>query len=216
MDEFQFHPNDYITAESTFTGFTSGQFHFKFNFTGEWDWGELWGKVKPFSLLVQTETGEEYLGNEFVHNWDHVGDPEYDFEFKERFDVLEIPNTGSGEIPYIDIGAYEYAPETTSVEPPDGPNISETYMLEQNYPNPFNATTRINFSILSGNWAELEIFNVAGRRIYHRKFDGLKVGRKSMLWDGRDGKGSIVSSGVYVCRVRQMLGSRAIKMVLIR
>lgn len=43
---------------------------------------------------------------------------------------------------------------------------------------------------------EVSIVDMRGRRVYHAKFEG-----KPLVWDGRDGSGRIVPSGVYIAVV---------------
>lgn len=43
---------------------------------------------------------------------------------------------------------------------------------------------------------EVSIMDMRGRRVYHAKFEG-----KPLVWDGRDGSGRIVPSGVYIAVV---------------
>ena len=40
------------------------------------------------------------------------GAPETDLNGNPRYDVLEVPNSGGGSLPYYDMGAYEYQPST--------------------------------------------------------------------------------------------------------
>jgi len=88
--------------------------------------------------------------------------------------------------------------------------------LDQNYPNPFNPTTWIPFYIPADGAASLTIYNVHGEvvRVLRDRF--YQSGPHSVHWDGRDDRGTAVSSGVYFCTLRQSGVAETRKMVLIR
>jgi hypothetical protein len=74
----------------------------------------------------------------------------------------------------------------------------ENYKLSQNYPNPFNPSTKINFSISKSAVVSLTIFDLNGKEIA-RLLDSKITSSGSHLleWNGRDVRGSAVSSGLY-------------------
>lgn len=89
----------------------------------------------------------------------------------------------------------------TSVANPGRPTPSD-FALFQNYPNPFNPETRIEFELQQPAHVQLSIFNTRGQLI-RRLVDGnLTSGRHRRVWDGRDERGRVVSSGVYLYRLK--------------
>ncbi len=74
--------------------------------------------------------------------------------------------------------------------------------LEQNYPNPFNGTTSIFYSIGERCEVEIRIYDPAGRAIKVLERTQRSPGRYSILWNGTDGAGRGVASGVYFCRIK--------------
>jgi immune inhibitor A len=89
-------------------------------------------------------------------------------------------------------------------------------LLEQNYPNPFNPITRIAFSIKKADRVSLRIYDVAGRLVRVLVERELPAGRYEEIWDGRDGSGGQVSSGVYFYRMVASNFVKTRKMVLLR
>ncbi|MBK8660442.1 MAG: DUF3160 domain-containing protein [Ignavibacteriales bacterium] len=78
--------------------------------------------------------------------------------------------------------------------------IIEDFRLAQNYPNPFNNSTIIKFSIPSsatGNFVELNIFNVQGILVMKLIAEPLQQGNYSIAWNGDDNSGTVVASGIY-------------------
>ena len=83
------------------------------------------------------------------------------------------------------------------------PGIPERYRLAQNYPNPFNPSTTIRITIpeqLTGQYADLRIFDVLGREV-RRLYQGqVESGMMVINWDGRNSSNLDVPSGTYFYR----------------
>ncbi|KAA3596794.1 MAG: T9SS C-terminal target domain-containing protein [Calditrichaeota bacterium] len=79
-------------------------------------------------------------------------------------------------------------------------NLPNGFSLSQNFPNPFNPTTSINYELEITNYefAKLVIFNVLGEVV--NEFV-LENSTGSVVWDGKDFKGNLVSSGTYLYRI---------------
>ena len=93
--------------------------------------------------------------------------------------------------------------------------IPSNPVLRQNYPNPFNASTDIEFSLpRQYNW-RLEIYNINGRKV--QSFDGSDpAGPVIVSWDGTDGNGMGVASGVYFYKLSLGEYSETKKMLLLK
>ena len=77
-----------------------------------------------------------------------------------------------------------------------------TYKLYPNFPNPFNPETRIRFDIPESERVKVIIYDILGhhvRTLTNRDYDR---GYHVLNWDGRNDAGALVSSGVYVCRIK--------------
>ena len=77
-------------------------------------------------------------------------------------------------------------------------------LLLQNAPNPFNASTAIAFQVpaaLDGKGVRLGIYNLAGQLVRMLQPASQRAGEHRLTWDGRDGQGREVASGVYVYRL---------------
>jgi hypothetical protein len=67
-------------------------------------------------------------------------------------------------------------------------------------PSPFRSSTTVTFSALPGVPVSIAVYDVAGRRIAGL-FDGVATGCvEQVLWDGTNGDGASVASGVYFVR----------------
>ena len=99
--------------------------------------------------------------------------------------------------------------ESISIPPP-------TFVLHQNYPNPFNPSTTIRYSLPERALVRLEVFDIAGRQIVCLVNEKQPVGPHSVQWDGRNGRGVEVSSGIYLYRLTAGKETIQRKMVLLR
>ena len=82
-----------------------------------------------------------------------------------------------------------------------GPHDTDRILLHQNYPNPFNPTTTISVTIPEQTHISLSIVDVRGRIVRTLINEVVAKGPKEIHWDGRDGRGDLVSSGVYFYRL---------------
>ncbi|MBD3367314.1 MAG: T9SS type A sorting domain-containing protein, partial [Candidatus Eisenbacteria bacterium] len=89
--------------------------------------------------------------------------------------------------------------------------------LAQNVPNPFNPVTTIAFSVPSGG-AELDlsVYTVDGRIVARLASGDFPAGDHQVTWDGRDGAGRSVSSGVYFVRLSGKGAQQVRKMTLLK
>ena len=101
-----------------------------------------------------------------------------------------------------------------------GEAVPAAPLLAQNYPNPFNPSTRLTLSLPAGAATapvQLSIHDVQGRQLA-LLFSGRLAGgeRLSLDWDGRDGEGRRLPSGVYFARARLGARSESRKLVLLK
>ena len=85
-----------------------------------------------------------------------------------------------------------------------------------NYPNPFNPTTTLSFSLPSEMVCKIEIYNVRGQKVKTLLNESLQLGRHSVVWDGKDAHGRLVSSGVYFYRLDTPYRTQTSKMLLMK
>jgi hypothetical protein len=88
-------------------------------------------------------------------------------------------------------------------------------MKLQAVPNPFNPLVAVHFDLKEPGEARLQIYDVRGRQV-HTAQQGFDAGKAVFLWDGRDGQGRALSSGVYLARVQQGEKTASKKILLAR
>jgi len=97
-----------------------------------------------------------------------------------------------------------------------GDMLPSDYALSQNYPNPFNPTTRFELSLPTAGAVRLEVFNVLGQRVRTLVDEYLPAGVHVVTFDGTNGNGGSLSSGVYFYRVTADSYIATRKMVLVK
>jgi hypothetical protein len=132
-----------------------------------------------------------------------------------------LPSKFSGDVAYMPRLEDDPLPELVAGQP-EGPstpeeqqNLPTAYGISQNYPNPFNPTTTIGFEVPPpGDNVEIVIYDVMGRVVRVLVNERKPAGRYTITWDGRNGGGESVTSGVYF--LRMSAGSyRATKKLLV-
>lgn len=97
-----------------------------------------------------------------------------------------------------------------------GSNLPTEYALEQNYPNPFNPNTNIKFALPKAGRVEVSVFNVLGQEVNTLVSEDMPAGNHTIVWDGRNGTGNSVSSGIYFYRIVAGDFSQTKKMLMLK
>jgi hypothetical protein len=97
-----------------------------------------------------------------------------------------------------------------------GGKLPLAFALSQNYPNPFNPSTTISYSLPSRSQVRLEVLNILGQTVVTLIDAEQSAGVYEAVWDGTDGAGQTVASGVYLYRLRAAEETRIRKMLLLK
>ena len=81
----------------------------------------------------------------------------------------------------------------------------------ENYPNPFNPETTITYSIGKSGMVDLSIYNILGIKIKTLLNKYLSVGTYKINLDG-----TLLSSGVYFCKLQTENNMKVIKIELLK
>lgn len=96
-------------------------------------------------------------------------------------------------------------------------NTPALYKLYTNVPNPFNPLTTIAFELAAEQAVTLKVYDVAGRLVdtlLDNEIAG--AGLTKIAWQGRDGDGRDVPTGVYLYRLEGRGFSETKRMALVR
>jgi Tol biopolymer transport system component len=72
------------------------------------------------------------------------------------------------------------------------------FALLKNYPNPFNPTTTIEFTVTKPGQVNLSVYSITGQKVCELVSGSVTAGKHSVVWNGRDSKDTLMSSGIYI------------------
>ncbi len=90
------------------------------------------------------------------------------------------------------------------------------FRRSSNHPNPFNAETLLRYAVPEAQRVRLTIYDMLGRAVRELVHEVRPAGVHEVVWDGRDGRGRAVASGVYLYRLQTPESSHTRKMILLR
>jgi len=113
--------------------------------------------------------------------------------------------------------AVQYFLTVTGTGISDDETLPRELALRGNFPNPFNPATVIRYELPADARVSLRIYDVAGRLVHTLVDDVIQEGGyRSAAWDGRDGQGRRVASGVYFYKLEANGKALRKKMILVK
>ena len=89
-------------------------------------------------------------------------------------------------------------------------------MIYHNYPNPFNPITTIRYDLFEATNVKISIYDMMGRKIKNLINTNQKSGYKSVIWNGTNDNGEMVSGGMYLYRLKTNTFRETKKMILLK
>ncbi|MFB0517587.1 MAG: T9SS type A sorting domain-containing protein [Candidatus Neomarinimicrobiota bacterium] len=94
--------------------------------------------------------------------------------------------------------------------------VPAEFSLAQNYPNPFNPATAIRYELSHASGVRLMVYNLLGQEVARLVDTNQEAGSYKVMWDGKDARGNLVGSGVYLYRIETDNFVQIRKMVLLK
>jgi len=91
-----------------------------------------------------------------------------------------------------------------------------SFSLKQNFPNPFNSETVMEYFLPKESQVKITIYNLLGQRVKIILDQRESAGHKRVMWDGKNEKGEMLSSGIYFYRIEAGEFAQTKKMVLLK
>ncbi len=161
-------------------------------------------------LFAATEAGP-FRYDEVLQEWEYIGSTEaplttyWSVESVQADQLMRFGTYGRG------IWDFDVNSPLSGVEN-NTPVLAE-FSLE-NYPNPFNPRTTLRFNLERGGLVEVDIFDLAGRRIRRLHSGELAAGTHELNWDGRSSDGTGCPSAVYLATVKALGRTESLRMTL--
>jgi hypothetical protein len=105
---------------------------------------------------------------------------------------------------------------TVTFGTPDIVDIPLVSVLHDNYPNPFNPMTTFKYGVAVEGQVSIDIYDLRGRLVTTLLNEIVRPGTYTIAWDGTDGGGRRVSSGIYLARFRAVDKTQIQRMTLIK
>ena len=150
------------------------------------DWNDLGGELK---VLIWSDDGK-WLGEGEGALFRVEGNVRLKIESIEAADPL-------GNTLSVEIGRHSFA-------------------LKRIIPNPFKSAVSISYILPEEAEVRLGIYDVSGRLIKTLIDKRQDAGEHTVIWNGRDGEGRLVSNGVYFVRIESGKFRKSQKLLLMR
>ncbi|MBM3331169.1 T9SS type A sorting domain-containing protein [candidate division WOR-3 bacterium] len=98
----------------------------------------------------------------------------------------------------------------------EGRGLPRVFSLDRAAPNPFGRSTAIRYAIPRATSSRLSVYSATGALVRTLQEGELKPGYYSAAWNGRDGLGRLVPSGIYLYRLEAGQNSATGKVLLSR
>lgn len=178
---------------------------------GGFSWETSQGSYKYITAISPQSGNKGWICNsDFYHNLPSVilyttnCGISWDSELSVNDYILDIENKGN----YLWIvGTNGLIMKRTALPSSIEENtiIPSLFHLYPNYPNPFNSQTTISYNLQNEGDIEIEIYDALGRIIRTFNFSNQHIGKNELFWDARDDFGNVVSSGIYIYKLKTTL-----------
>jgi hypothetical protein len=144
-----------------------------------------------------------------------------------RTSVIEVTEPGTYYFRVKAVNGVEEGEYSNSVKVNIGLE-SLPYMINNvsSYPNPFDSrkqNARINYTLKEDVDVEVMIYDALGNLVKKWKFEkglpGGEAGTNEIIWDGTNGIGEKVSTGIYLCLIKansNKAGNRVIYKIAVK
>jgi M6 family metalloprotease-like protein len=93
--------------------------------------------------------------------------------------------------------------------------IPKTFSMSANFPNPFNPVTYVNFDVPEQSNVSFTIYSLLGQEVMSMTNE-YQPGTYKLSWNGRDGFGNSVPSGVYILQMTSEGFTQSQKLLLLK
>ena len=162
------------------------------------------------ALYAATEAGPYRLDPE-SELWEYIGGTEV--PLTTYWSVESVPADQLMRFGTYGRGIWDYDVTSPLSDIEDEIQAQASFSLE-NFPNPFNPRTTMRFNIERDAMVQVDVFDLAGRKIRSLHSGELERGRHEVSWDGRSGDGVSCPSAVYFVAVQALGRTESLRVTL--
>jgi hypothetical protein len=155
-----------------------------------------------WQVLISSDAGSSWVALENTTVSERYWKP-MEFDLGEYIDLTNqvqirfiASDEGDGSVVEAAVDDIEILMAGVS-DAPEDISSAPIFLLFQNRPNPANSSTVIRFGLDRPGQARLAVFDVQGRLVRSLMRGRKDAGLYTVVWDGRDGHGHFVPSGIY-------------------
>jgi hypothetical protein len=192
------------------------------NFNAGTDFVDVAGTFNDWggSSIVMDDSDADSIYSVTVSGFYPSDSIEYKFRINGDWDTSEFPSGGPNRVYVIpdtnSVVFHWYNNEEPSVGIIGSEALPKEFALQQNYPNPFNPTTSIKYNLPKEAIVKIVIYDLMGREIRTLLNEKQNAGYKSIIWNGRDNNGQMVSSSMYIYQMITDEFQKTRKMMLLK
>ncbi len=94
--------------------------------------------------------------------------------------------------------------------------LPQVTRLDACYPNPFNPQTSVSFRLVKSEKINVEVYDLAGKRVTQLASRIFSAGSHSLVWDGCNDQGLTMPSGTYFIRLSDGIIMESRKVMLLK
>jgi len=158
----------------------------------------------------------ENMIHEWTYTGPHIPRPEQPRVHMNLWQFASPPATDQEVV--MDDFTFIPAEEPTDVEDPSDGSVPpmRAGRLYPAVPNPFNPSTSIRYFLPQDGIAKVSIYEVSGALVKTLVDEVQGTGEHEITWNGRDGEGALMSSGIYLCTLQFGDGRTTQRLALIK
>lgn len=181
------------------SGNSGAAFQYRVNDGGQSD-GQTSANIKAPHWVRLVRKGDSFSGYESSNGttWTRVADVSIDMN-AIIYVGLPVTSHNDGVICEALFDNVKLNNTMLSAEKPiEAPS---TFKLHQAFPNPFNPETTIQYDLPSAAHVEIVVYDIQGRRVRTLVDEKMDAGSHKVVWEGTNGVGEKVASGLYFYRL---------------
>jgi len=95
-------------------------------------------------------------------------------------------------------------------------NIPASIAITNVFPNPSNSSVRIDYTLQNSQQINITIYDNLGKIVTRLQDSWTVSGDHLLIWDGKNGRGEQVSSGVYFCRLQGISSTDSKQFIILK